>query len=243
MKILIVVNDISIASSICLKLSSSCCETVGIVASGEDAIHLATGNHPDIILVGVHLNGKLNGLETARSIREILKIPIVYLLNTSEERGFLTSNGHEVVSFVSTSFSKTEIEEVIRLALNSTSFNQPKKVIGFSSGKEYFKLDDAIFIKHYEKMIKIPVKDILYIKADRNYCCIQTNEKKILVVITLRELYQKLPPRHFLRIHRSFIINLSLIVEIGTGHVVVGRMTVPLSKKFKQELLNHLRAI
>lgn len=243
MKILIVVSEVSVAFSIHLKLSASCCETIGFVAFGEDAINLAAANHPDIILIGFHLNGELDGHETARYIREILKIPTIYLISSSEEKDFFARDGQEGINFILTSFNMKEMEDAIRMACLSTNPNNQNKQVFLPTDQKYFKLDDAIFIKHYEKMVKIPVKEILFIKADRNYCCIQTFEKKTLVVITLRELEQKLPPRHFLRIHRSFIINLSQIVEIGSGYVVVGKMTVPLSKKLKQLLLNHLRAI
>ncbi|MFO8000329.1 MAG: LytTR family DNA-binding domain-containing protein [Marinilabilia sp.] len=92
-------------------------------------------------------------------------------------------------------------------------------------------------------MVKIPLKDILYIQADRNYCSVHTTEKEFLVVMPLKEFYQKLSSGHFLRIHRSFVVNLSHIQEIGTGHVVIERKSLPLSKSSKEELLKHLQTL
>jgi DNA-binding LytR/AlgR family response regulator len=121
----------------------------------------------------------------------------------------------------------------------------PKTINGFSlkTNKNPFRLKDSIFIRNHERMMKISLKDILFIKADRNYCCLHTLKKEYLVVMPLKELGEKLPSRQFLRIHRSFIINLSHIDEIGTGHVVIANKTVPLSKSSKEELLNYFHTI
>lgn len=121
----------------------------------------------------------------------------------------------------------------------------PDTIKGFSvkTNKNPFRLRDSIFIRNHERMMKISLKDILYIKADRNYCCLHTIKKEFLVVMPLKEFGKKLPARQFLRIHRSFIINLSHIDEIGTGHVVIAKKTIPLSKSAKEELLLHLNTI
>ena len=92
-------------------------------------------------------------------------------------------------------------------------------------------------------MVKVPLKDILFIKADRNYCSLHTKQKEYLVVMPLKDLGEKLTSKQFLRIHRSFIINLLHVDEIGTGHVVISQKTVPLSKSAKEELLKHLQTI
>lgn len=120
-----------------------------------------------------------------------------------------------------------------------------KSQTSFSSGTNNapVKLLDSVFIKNHERMVKISLKNILYIRADRNYCSLHTLEKEYLAVMPLKELNQKLPSDNFLRIHRSFIINLLHIDEIGTGHVIIARKSIPLGKSSKIELLKRLQTI
>ncbi|MDP2058683.1 MAG: LytTR family DNA-binding domain-containing protein, partial [Flavobacteriaceae bacterium] len=70
-----------------------------------------------------------------------------------------------------------------------------------------------------------------------------TKEKEYLQVMTLKDMEEKLPQNHFLRIHRSFIVNLSKIDEIANDHIVVQRKTIPISKTLRGELLKHLQTL
>ena len=80
-------------------------------------------------------------------------------------------------------------------------------------------------------------------EAERNYCRIYSKTKEYLLVMTLKDLDEKLPSNLFLRIHRSFIVNISHIDEIATSHVVISKKAIPLSKSLKEELLNRLHTI
>ena len=92
-------------------------------------------------------------------------------------------------------------------------------------------------------MVKVKIEEILYIEAERNYSRVITGKKEHLLVITLKEMDKKLPAKHFMRIHRSYIINISKIQEIATTHIVIGRKAIPTSKSLKKELLKRLQTI
>jgi DNA-binding LytR/AlgR family response regulator len=92
-------------------------------------------------------------------------------------------------------------------------------------------------------MVKVNIQDILYIEAERNYCRIYSKTKEYLLVMTLKDMDEKLPAKHFLRVHRSFIVNLSQINEISTSHIVIQKKAIPISRSLKDELLNRLQTI
>jgi DNA-binding LytR/AlgR family response regulator len=100
---------------------------------------------------------------------------------------------------------------------------------------------DSIFLRKNERMIKIMIADILYFEADRNYCKIYAKNKECLLVMTLKEIDEKLPRENFLRIHRSYIVNLSHVDEVAGSHVVIGKKAIPMSKNLRSELLNRLQ--
>lgn len=99
-----------------------------------------------------------------------------------------------------------------------------------------FILSDCIFVRHHEKMVKIAIKNIFYIEAERNYCRIHCKDKEYLLVITLKDLAEKLPSKHFIRIHRSFMVNLSHIDEFANTHLVIAKKAIPISKTLKEAI-------
>jgi DNA-binding LytR/AlgR family response regulator len=104
-------------------------------------------------------------------------------------------------------------------------------------------LSDYLFVRNNDKLVKVEIKDIFYIEAERNYCRIYSKDKEYLLVMTLKEMDEKLPQKHFIRVHRSFIVNLSKIDEISTSHIVIGKTAIPVSKALKEELLNRLQTL
>ena len=104
------------------------------------------------------------------------------------------------------------------------------------------KLDRQI-IKHKEKMVKLFLADILYIEADRNYSHIFTKNKEYMLSITLKHIEDKIPVQQFIRVHRSFIINLAQIDEVAENHVIIGSKAIPLSISAREDLLKRLRTI
>lgn len=80
-------------------------------------------------------------------------------------------------------------------------------------------------------------------EAEQDYCRIYCKGKGLLLVMTLKELAQKLPPKRFVRIHRSFIVNVKKIDEVALNHVVVAKKSIPVSKNLREELLNRLRTV
>lgn len=87
------------------------------------------------------------------------------------------------------------------------------------------------------------VADILYMEADRNYSRIFTNNKEYLLAITLKSIEEKLPLDLFVRIHRSYIINLAHIDEVADGHVVIAQKAIPLSAGLKEQLLQRIQTL
>ncbi|MEO6288900.1 MAG: LytTR family DNA-binding domain-containing protein, partial [Ginsengibacter sp.] len=63
------------------------------------------------------------------------------------------------------------------------------------------------------------------------------------LVTTLKDMEDKLPPEHFVRIHRSYIVNISHIDEVAGSHVVIFKKAIPMSKVLRIELLKRLQTI
>lgn len=243
LKILIVEDEMIIAANISLQLTSLGYEVTGIIPRGEEALIQIKQQQPDIVLLDINLKGEIDGIETALIMQEDYNIPIIYLTANADDKNFNRAKATNPYAFISKPFKKLDLQRAIELTANHLQLEKETNKESPINNDSPLILNDCIFVRHHEKMVKISIKDILYIEAERNYCRIYSRDKEYLIVTTLKDIDEKLPQDHFLRIHRSFIVNISQIDEIATSHVVVSRKAIPISKQLKSELLKRLHTI
>ncbi|MEH6536541.1 MAG: LytTR family transcriptional regulator DNA-binding domain-containing protein [Psychroserpens sp.] len=242
-KILIVEDEMIIAANISLQLTTLGYDVIGIVPRAEEALICVKHDEPHIVLMDINLKGDLDGIETVKLIQKTYDVAVIYLTANTDEVHFNRAKETNPYAFISKPFKKLDLQRAIELTLNriEQEKNNPKEVSHANSSP--FLLSDCIFVRHHEKMVKVDIKDILYIEAERNYCRIYSKGKEYLLVMTLKDMDKKLPNKHFLRVHRSFIVNLSQIDEIAKSHIVIAKKAVPVSKSLKEELLKRLQTI
>lgn len=242
-KIVIVEDEKIIAANISLQLSALGYEVTGIISRGEEALEHVKQNKPDIVLMDIQLKGELDGIETVRLMQQEHDIPVIYLTANADDAHFAKAKNTHPFAFISKPFKKLDLQRAIELTITHMQTEKIENSLEAIQSGVSFVLSDCIFVRHHEKMVKVIIKDILYIEAERNYCRIHTNEKQYLLVTTLKDMDEKLPKKHFIRVHRSFIVNVSQIQEIATSHIVIGKKAIPVSKALKEELLNRLQTI
>ena len=242
-KILIVEDEMIIAANISLQLTSLGYEVGGIVPKGEEALIQIKENQPDIILLDINLKGKLDGIETAILMQKDYNIPIIYLTANADEHHFNRAKATNPYAFISKPFKKLDLQHAIELTISRIMDNENLVNNSITNPVSSFVLTDCVFVKHHDKMLKISIQDIYYIEAERNYCRIFSKDREFLLVMTLKDIDEKLPLEHFIRIHRSFIVNLSHIDEVASSHLLVSRKVIPISKIHREELLLRLQTI
>ena len=239
-KILIVEDEMIIGANISLQLSKLGYEVTGIISKGEDTLSHVRENSPDIILMDIQLKGKMDGIETAELINRERPTPIIYLTANVDDEHFNRAKLTNPYAFISKPFKKLDLQHAIELTTDRMSQDKHKKT-GVRNNLSPYVQSDSIFVRKNEKMIKILIDDIYYFEADRNYCKIHAKNKDCLLVMTLKEINERLPKENFLRIHRSYIVNLSHVDEVAGSHVVIGKKAIPMSKNLRSELMNRLQ--
>lgn len=242
-KILIVEDEMIIAANISLQLTQLGYEVTGIIPRGEDALLHIEDSKPDILLLDINLKGKLDGIETAEAMQKNHNIPIIYLTANIDDAHFNRAKQTHPFGFIAKPFKKLDLQRAIELAISQLVSKSAELQNPTEDNAQPFILSDSIFVRHHNTMVKVNIQDILYIEAERNYCRIYSKTKEYLLVMTLKDMDEKLPAKHFLRVHRSFIVNLSQINEISTSHIVIQKKAIPISRSLKDELLNRLQTI
>jgi DNA-binding LytR/AlgR family response regulator len=239
-RILIVEDDMIIAANISLQLSKLGYEVTGIESRGEDAINHARENYPDIILMDINLKGKIDGIETAKSIQKTMDTPLIYLTANTDENSFQRAKETHPYAFVSKPFNRLNLERTIALVVEKIAErkNSISEKHSLVQG-----LGDRIFIRSNGKLVKVMLDDILYVEANRNYCNIITSEQSYMIINSLNIFGEKFLNNDFLRVHRSFIVNLKKLDAVADSHLEIKRKVIPISKMYKEDLIKSIRKV
>jgi len=98
--------------------------------------------------------------------------------------------------------------------------------------------DEAkVLVKSDKKLYALPFSEILVIEGQGDYIRIRTDRENLVVHDTIKNFLASLPEDEFMRIHRSYVINLKRIEYIEGNQVRIGDHTVPVSPAIREELL------
>jgi DNA-binding LytR/AlgR family response regulator len=243
-KILVVEDEMIIGAKISMQLTSLGYEVTGILPRGEEAILHAKENKPDIILLDINLKGKLDGIETAVALQQQGSIPIIYLTANSDEATFNRAKSTKPYAFIAKPFKQLDLQRAIELTISRMAENtNGLQTENKPEDDQSFILSDRIFIRHKEKMIKIMLADILYMEADRNYSRIFTSSREYLLSTTLKTIEEKMSMQVFMRIHRSYLINITHVDEVAESHVMIEKKAVPLGTGMREQLMHRMQTL
>ena len=239
LKILIVEDEMLIAANLAMQLKTIGYLITDTVPRGEDAVNAIKIDRPDLVLMDINLKGDMDGIETAAKMQLQSPMPIIYLTANTDDAHFERAKMTNPYAFLSKPFKKMDLKHAIELAGEKILAERNKA----EAQPEKFVLNDRIFVRHHDVMVKIIIDDIYYLEADRNYCQVHTKANTYLLVNTLKNMEDKLPAEQFQRIHRSFIVNLKHVDEVALSHVMVENKTLPLSKELRKNLLDRLKLV
>lgn len=229
-KILIVEDDPIIAADIEEIIIEAGYTCMGIAFSATDALEIiAQATTPDLVLCDISIQGKLSGIELIEQLKLTMSFPVIYISSYSDSHTMkLVKQTLPVGYIVKPIQPKTLISTIEIGMLNAPP---PKDLQSDFAA-------DFLFIKDKGTFIKVSYRDIIYAAAFDNYTYIYTNNEKYLVPITLKEVESKLQKQNFCRIHRSYLINPNHIKSIEGSFLALEKITLPIGKKYKTELLS-----
>lgn len=94
---------------------------------------------------------------------------------------------------------------------------------------------DCIFVKSEYKLVRVELKDILYVEGLKDYVKIyeEDNPKPVLSLMSMKAMEELLPPSQFMRVHRSYIVRKDKIRVVDRGRIVFGKAYIPVSDSYK----------
>jgi two-component system, LytTR family, response regulator len=189
--------------------------------NAKDALTFLKQNPVDLIFLDINMP-HLSGVEM---LEELQRKPLI-IFTTAYADYAVDSYNYDAVDYLLKPFEFDRFQ----IAIDKVE----KRLEEFKRQEHFF------FIKDGLKNIKIEFEDILFIKGSGNYLDIFTDKKSYSPRMTFSELVEKLPSAQFIRIHQSYIVNITHIQKIENNHVYISIHKIPISNRYKDILFDRL---
>lgn len=202
-------------------------ELVAKCPNAVSAFNHLSSSKIDLMFLDIKMP-KITGLDLIKSLSDPPKV----ILTTAYREYAVESYELDVVDYLLKPVSFERFLKAVGKATKQQVDNKTER--GKKASEEY------IFVKSNKKQIKIYLKDILYIEGLKEYLRIVTTEEKVICYLALAYMVEKLPSDQFIRVHRSYIVNLKNIKSFSSTEVNIAGKTIPIGRHYKQSALSTL---
>ena len=229
-KIYIVEDEPLIADTIAHVLDKEGYTVCGITDNAKEALYDIEELQPDLILLDINIIGDITGIMLAEKINEKFDIPFIFLTSLSDKDTLNKVKQSNPSGFLSKPFNEAGLRSNIEIALFKHQQIQEEKNL----------INNTFFIKNKGELIKIDKTAIQYLEAYDNYTKLICEKKEYLLSFTLKTMYEKLKDKNFIRIHRSYLININKIDSLFEGYVFINHKKLPIGKSYKKDLMDSI---
>lgn len=195
----------------------------GSFPESASALFFLQNNEVDILFLDVEMPG-----DTGFQLLDKLPFMPKVILTSSKTDYAYDAFQYNVTDYLKKPFSFVRFQEAVNKA---DEINIEKQL---ESKKE------DIFIKSDGKLTRLNYDDILYIESVGDYVKYCTMEKKYITHSTLKSVEEKLGKGDFMKVHRSYIVNLKKIKDIEDNTLMIGSAQIPISKVLKSEVMSRI---
>lgn len=200
-----------------------------------EAIKYLNQNSVDLIFLDIHMPDF-----TGFDFIETLKNPPKIILTTSDANFAIQAFEYDcIVDYLVKPILLPRFEKAIQKAKitksKPTEDTNIDKVETTSGSDLYVNID--------RRLIKIDIPSIYLVEAKGDYINVKTEDKNYTVHSTLKKIEDKLPDNLFLKVHRSYIINIQKIIDIEDNSVLIKKDVIPVSRSNRPELMKRLNLL
>ncbi|HEY6978422.1 MAG TPA: LytTR family DNA-binding domain-containing protein [Chitinophagaceae bacterium] len=200
-------------------------ELVGVCNNALEAKEVLNKQEVDLIFLDIQLPG-MTGLNFLRSLAN----PPLVVLTTAYAEYALESYEFNVIDYLLKPISFERFSKTVDKIVEGRLFTQPKEKDNVSN--------DHIFIKSNSKFFKVNFSEIIYIESMKDYLKIHTPEYNLVTHQTMNDMEKILPPKQFIRVHKSYIVAIARIKSIFGNSVEMEKATIPIGINYKEKVMN-----
>ena len=236
----IVIDDEKMARII---IKTFCNETKDInvieeFSNSMDAFKFLHSNKVDLIFLDIHMPG-FSGLDFIKTLKDPPKV----IFTTSDSKFAIEAFEYNfIVDYllkpVSAERFTKAIEKAQKLIYLENLDSSEKSTSNSNQEEEEHKND--FYVNIDRRLVKIDLPTICYVQAKGDYIFVKTDTKEYEVHASLKKIEEKLPSSLFLKVHRSYIINVKKIIDIEDNSVLINRDVIPVSRSNRPDLMKRL---
>lgn len=200
----------------------------GSAGSGAEALAFLNEEPVDLVFLDIHMPG-FSGMELARQLQNGPRIVFTTAYSDHAVDGFAVNALDYLLKPIS-------YEEFMRASSRALDYYAPKQSAAPEGAPGF------LTVKSEYKLVRIPIDVIDYIEGLKDYVKIVTSdgEKPVLTLMSMKSLEELLPETRFMRVHRSFIVNLDRVRIVERNCIVMGRQLIPVAESVRKRFLSAL---
>ncbi|MBD3864091.1 MAG: two-component system response regulator LytT [Olleya marilimosa] len=200
------------------------------------AIKYLNQNEIDLIFLDIHMPDF-----TGFDFIDTLKNPPKIILTTSDPNFAIQAFEYDcIVDYLVKPITLERFKKAIDKA-EAKKITTPKEVS--KSEKVETSSGNDLYVNIDRRLIKIDIPSIYLVEAKGDYIQVKTEDKNYTVHSTLKKIEDKLPDNLFLKVHRSYIINIKKIIDIEDNSVLIKKDVIPVSRSNRPELMKRLNLL
>lgn len=227
MKCLIVEDDEMARKSLellCNKIDDL--EIVASCASGLEAMKILKNEEIDLVLLDIQMPD-ISGMDLIKSVEKLPQI----IFTTGHAEYAVEAFEYRVTDFLT---KPIELPRLIK-AVDRARENQSTYLDNGETTELFLKVDG--------RYVRIDLDKVLYIESLGDYVTFRTEKEKYIVHSTLKNIDDKIKNKNFLKVHRSYVVNLSKVVDIEETNMVIHDKVIPISRAHRPILMNRIKTI
>ncbi len=203
-------------------------ELAGQAENPLKSMTLLNENDIDIIFLDINMP-KINGIDFLKSSKTTASI----IMTTAYAQYAAEAYGLDVLDYL---VKPIAFDRFLRACNKAKEIRELKKIKQVKPNKT----NDHFFIKCNNQIEKVFYEELIYAEAMLNYVMLFTNSKKMIVYVTIKSLEEQLPANMFMKVHKSFIVNLSKIISIEGNILDIGNEKITISQNLKDKVISEV---
>ncbi|MBT1699050.1 response regulator [Fulvivirgaceae bacterium PWU4] len=245
-KILVVEDEPLVAKDLAQRLTGMGYEVASIAVTAKEALSTLSVLRIDLCLMDIRLEGPVDGIDLAMMIKDSYTIPVIFLTSHSGRHTFERAKEARPAAYLTKPCSDPDLQIAIDLAIsNFASGKTATTAPALPEVKEndIFSLKESIFLRKKDRFERVDFKDILWAEAESNYSTIVTTHGSFVLALTLQTMEQYLNAPYFVRIHRSYLINIYHVESIEGNMLYIRNASFQVSKSKRTEVFSRFKMV
>jgi two-component system, LytTR family, response regulator LytT len=244
-RILIVEDDLSIAENIQEILELLGFVNIDVVNSANQCVKIIKKNRPDLMFLDIKLKGDKDGIEIGEIVNQMFDVPIVFVTSYSDPSIIERAKRINPAGFIVKPFNTNDIHAIVEIVLYNRRTKTTHELPTAKSGIESpFLVNDAVFIKADNAFDRVQYEDIYYVEANGNMVTIFTRNREYSIRKSMKEIEDILPGNLFLRVQKSYMVQLKQIKSFNTKEIMLKQgPVVQVGRQYYNSFLSKLNTI